>query len=148
MKYDENIDKNLIPLLDVLNALDGIRTVMSCGGHENPEGGQMPAGKWYIEMDVRERNGVPTLGGYQSIRRIAGMCRYMAGVSVTVYGSSFPAYDKEMNADMVKAVSIYYTLRGDGADPDDVAEALSTGVIPKSIQCKDVRTAPKFWPME
>jgi hypothetical protein len=148
MKYDEDIDTNLIPLLDVLNVLPGIRTVMSCGGHENPEGGQLPSGKWYIEMDVKERNGVPTIGGYQSIRRIAGMCRYMTGVFVTVDAMAFPVYDKEMNADMVKAVGLYYTLRGDGADPDDVAEALSTGVIPKSLQRKDVRTTPKFWPME
>jgi hypothetical protein len=148
MEYGKNIDGNLLNLLDVLNALPGIETVASCGGHRNPENWQLPAGKFFVEFGVKERKGVPTIGGYASLRRIVGMSRYMNGVTVTVEAMAIPVYDADVNADVVKTVGVYYMLHGEGADPDDVAEALSTGAIPKSLQRKDVRVTPKFWPME
>lgn len=49
---EKEIDKNVLPLVQALNAFDGISTIGSCGGHQNPKPGQYPAGSWYIKLTV------------------------------------------------------------------------------------------------
>ena len=47
------IDPIIQRLVDALNAFDGIRTHGSCGGHTEPlQGGQWPAGAWYVKFRV------------------------------------------------------------------------------------------------
>ncbi len=46
------MDLNIVPLVRVLNAFDGIDTVSSCGGHENPGPAQYEAGSWYVKFRV------------------------------------------------------------------------------------------------
>ena len=55
-------DDRICHLVETLNTLDGIRTFSSCGGHENPGLGQIPAGEFDINMDVE-----PTEAGFYSL---------------------------------------------------------------------------------
>lgn len=49
--YDE-IDPNIAALVRALNAFEGVTTVGSCGGHEEPTGGGWPAGCFYVKFTV------------------------------------------------------------------------------------------------
>jgi len=42
------LDPNIVALVRTLNMFEGLRTVGSCGGHENPGAGQWPPGEWVI----------------------------------------------------------------------------------------------------
>ena len=48
------LDGNIRPLVDALNAFEGITTFGSCGGHKNPKPGQWPRGRWYVKFDVAQ----------------------------------------------------------------------------------------------
>ena len=49
----EDLDPNIIHLVRVLNAIPGITTLESCGGHSGPIGPtQRPEGEWYIVFRV------------------------------------------------------------------------------------------------
>lgn len=46
------IDSNIRSLVSTLNMLDGIRTMGSCGGHENPNRIQHKKGTWFVSFWV------------------------------------------------------------------------------------------------
>jgi hypothetical protein len=46
------IDLHILPLVRALNELEGIRTISSCGGHENPGPSQYEAGSWYVKFEI------------------------------------------------------------------------------------------------
>ena len=46
------LDQNIIELCRALNSFTGIRTIGSCGGHENPASYQLPAGAWHVLFRV------------------------------------------------------------------------------------------------
>jgi hypothetical protein len=52
MPPTDEIDKNILPLVKALNEFEGVHTVGSCGGHENPSHGQWPAGTFYVKFDL------------------------------------------------------------------------------------------------
>lgn len=47
-----DLDPNIRTLVKALNAFDGIRTIGSCGGHENPSQAQWDKGTFYVKFDV------------------------------------------------------------------------------------------------
>ena len=47
-----HIDKNMRPLVRVVNTLPGVKTVGCCGGHENRKRCQQPKGKWFLSIWV------------------------------------------------------------------------------------------------
>lgn len=65
--YYDQLDANIVNLVRALNALPGIRTIGSCGGHENPTDVQRPAGEWFITFRAAH-----TRGGWRSLELIAG----------------------------------------------------------------------------
>src|SRR4051812_42719961 len=48
----EEIDARVQPLVDALNAIDGVRTTSSCGGHPNPTVRQRPEDEFYVTFVV------------------------------------------------------------------------------------------------
>lgn len=66
--YDE-IDLTIIPLVRALNDLPGIRTIESCGGHENPNvPWQKPLGSWYVTFVCISPDGVRSLDAINGAR--------------------------------------------------------------------------------
>lgn len=47
-----NLDPNIRTLVKALNAFEGIQTIGSCGGHENPSPAQWDKGTFYVKFDV------------------------------------------------------------------------------------------------
>ena len=64
------MDEPIIRLCKAINALPGIRTIGSCGGHE--EGGELPADRWHVSLkvDVGEDER-PTYAGWLSLEFLA-----------------------------------------------------------------------------
>lgn len=46
------IDENIRDLVRAMNALPGIETLGSCGGHESPTTIQQPEGSWFVSFSV------------------------------------------------------------------------------------------------
>jgi hypothetical protein len=63
-----DLDANMVNLVRELNALPGITTIGSCGGHEQPTGVQRPAGEWFVTFRAAH-----TQGGWRSLEIIAGV---------------------------------------------------------------------------
>ncbi len=60
------MDLNVVSLVRALNALDGVETLTSCGGHENPGPTQYQLGSWYVKFRVRGDE-----AGQRSLARLA-----------------------------------------------------------------------------
>lgn len=71
--YDE-LDPPVVRLCRAINALPGVQTIGSCGGHE--EGGMLPANQWsvglYVEQGGDDR---PTYPGWLSLEFLAWAIR-------------------------------------------------------------------------
>lgn len=52
MKKNEKYDRNMLNLIDALNAFPGIETFGSCGGHKNPTPAQWAEGTFYVKFNV------------------------------------------------------------------------------------------------
>ena len=53
MKLPKDIDKEILPLVKVLNSFPGVTTIGSCAGHKGlkkQEGGRWPEGSFYVKM--------------------------------------------------------------------------------------------------
>ena len=66
----KEIDENIKELVELLNTFDGISTMSCCGGHKNPELGQILEGEWYVNFDICNSKGYPTKYGWESIGKI------------------------------------------------------------------------------
>jgi tRNA(Phe) wybutosine-synthesizing methylase Tyw3 len=42
------VDDNMVNLVEIMNTIPGMFTFSSCGGHENPDGGQVAAGQFTV----------------------------------------------------------------------------------------------------
>ena len=51
LNYSE-LDTNLVEMVMALNAFEGIKTIGSCGGHDNPGPGQWPKNTWYVKFEI------------------------------------------------------------------------------------------------
>ena len=87
--FDEKeIDANILPLVNALNAFDGVTTIGSCGGHANPDPqkGQWAAGEWFVNFELehshfqRVQQGAAGVSGLQSGR---GRRVFPAGGGIT-----------------------------------------------------------------
>ena len=52
MELKEKYDRNMVDLIEALNAFPGIETFGSCGGHKNPTPAQWEKGTFYVKFDV------------------------------------------------------------------------------------------------
>jgi len=53
------VDKNILPLVKVLNSLKYVRTMGSCGGHANPNKCQQPKGQWFVSFACSDDQKLP-----------------------------------------------------------------------------------------
>src|SRR5690242_14297251 len=51
-----DLDRNIVSLVEALNAFRGATTVGSCGGHPDPGPGQKPAGEWTVSFRLAPDN--------------------------------------------------------------------------------------------
>ena len=66
LNYDD-LDPNIRNLVRSINAYQGVVTIGSCGGHDNPQGVQRPAGEWFVTFKIAH-----TRGGWRSLELISG----------------------------------------------------------------------------
>lgn len=52
MELKEKYDRNMVDLIEALNAFSGIETFGSCGGHKNPTPAQWAEGTFYVKFNV------------------------------------------------------------------------------------------------
>ena len=105
------VDANVQALVDSLNALPGIDTLSSCGGHARPTKlSQLPAGEFNVNFCVDV-----LAGGWLSlewITRTIDFSEDVAKLTVTVWSEDEPD-------------TMAFELKGvDGAVADDLAELL------------------------
>jgi hypothetical protein len=106
------IDPRLARPAAALNAIPGVRTYASCGGHAVPGAGQVARDKFYVSFDLtRNRQGWRALGLVAlSIDKTA------AGEKGNVYIKPWISSDED------EPDALSFSLEGRrGADPDEVA---------------------------
>jgi hypothetical protein len=68
------MDVKVKGLVDVMNKYPGINTSSSCGGHKNPESGQVPFGEWYVNFDIWGEDpdaDMPSFDGWKSLGKLS-----------------------------------------------------------------------------
>jgi hypothetical protein len=107
------IDANMVSLVRALNALPGIETIGSCGGHENPSEIQRPPGEWFVTFRVHH-----TRGGWRSLERIAG------ATTLDPWRTDLKAHTSQPGTATGRA--LFFALNGwDYADPERIAAYLT-----------------------
>lgn len=112
---EEQLDANVVDLVQALSGFDGIYTISSCGGHENPGGCQEPAGSWYVSFKVKR-----TGQGWFALEFItwainAEYHRTNEDVQLTVFAP--PPF--------LNPRALCFTVEGHGSDARDVARFLA-----------------------
>lgn len=110
--YDE-IEPTIAPLVRALNALPGIRTIGSCGGHDNPDiPWQKPLGEWYVTFWVDH-----TPDGWRALEAITGACSWVDDQhSMTVSaGMSYAVGER----------GVFFMLDGAQVTPDAAATIIA-----------------------
>lgn len=112
----EELDDNIRPLVEAINAFPAVYTVGSCGGHPDPGPGQWPEGKWYVKFQVEH-----TEEGWRSLEFLAWVTRDLqrGDYTVVLEATAPPPYLNEPGA------CLAFVLSGNGADPELVARFLS-----------------------
>jgi hypothetical protein len=107
------LDTNIISLVEVLNSLPGIKTLGSCGGHENPTSIQQPLGEWFVSFYVAH-----TKGGMRSLEYIAGSLSWSNRRANLEVSTSAPGY--------ATGRALFFVLSGwDFLEPDDIAKIIA-----------------------
>lgn len=119
--YDE-MDQNIVTLAKVLNSFDGIYTIGSCGGHEDPEPYQNAEGTWRILFCLQTATSyAPSTAAWLSLEFIVWAFNNdfrRGGWDVNITAYSPPPYLNELGN------SISFSAEGNSVDPDEVAEML------------------------
>ena len=90
--YDD-LDAPVVRICRAINALPGLHTIGSCGGHE--EGGELPADRWRVSLYVeQERDRRPTFAGWLALEFLAWTIRDHArgGSDIAFLAWSLPPY--------------------------------------------------------
>ena len=114
--FHGELDANIRPLVEALNAFPAVDTVGSCGGHSEPRPGQYPAGSWYVKFDVAH-----TEEGWRSLEFVAWVTTDLrrGGEGVALEATSPPPYLNTPGA------CLAFVLSGKDVDPEFVAKFLS-----------------------
>lgn len=103
----EFIDRNIRGLVRLLNSLQGVRTMGSCGGHNNPTSIQHPEGSWFVSFWVYKD------GRDTTLPMLVRFCQGRQDASID--GPWQSGIQKRKN---------WYSLYGQG-NPGDVQKALA-----------------------
>lgn len=110
--YDQ-LDPNIVGLVRALNALPGITTIGSCGGHENPGETQRPLGEWFVTFRVLHRR-----GGWRSLESIAG------ATTLDPWRTRLSAHSSRPGQPSGR--SLFFSFQGwENADPQRIAHYLN-----------------------
>ncbi len=115
--YDE-IDPNIVSVVRALNTFSGIRTLNSCGGHQDAGPGQNKQGTWSVVFEVAHGE-----DGWFALEFIAWMVhdRIRGKHSLSLRADSPPPYLNQPGA------SLAFVLEGwNNEDPNDLAEWMNT----------------------
>ena len=105
------IDENMKDIVRLLNKFPGIETMSCCGGHKNPDIGQMPEGEWYVNFDVCDNKGYPTKAGWGSVGKILqaiDACTF-EDANVKIALTLWNPEDREMNP---RGIASLFELKG------------------------------------
>jgi hypothetical protein len=113
------IDAKIRPLVNALNAFDGIATLGSCGGHPEPlKGGQWPEGSWYVTFTVRRDT-----HGWRALEFLAWLINHdytRAEAGVMFYPDALPPYLNTPGSMLKFALEGYQ-----GTSPDKLASFMN-----------------------
>jgi hypothetical protein len=129
------LDPNIRRLVAALNGFDGIQTIDSCGGHQNPAPGQWPAGHWCISLKVAH-----TEEGWRGLEFLAWAVNddyARSGHDVQLIALSAPPY---LN---VPGDTLLFFLEGsNGEDADALADWLLEAKATRYISARSRRRGP------
>ena len=117
----EEIDKNIVGLVELLNEFDGIYTVGSCGGHADNKNYQMPEGEWMVVFSIEFNGTEVSTEGWFALEFLVWACnnnlrRNDYAINISSYAAP-PYLNYPGNA-------ISFTLEGKGISPDVIVEEL------------------------
>jgi hypothetical protein len=121
------LDPPVVWLVQVLNALPGIRTIASCGGHDDPGPCGGTADQWWVTFQLDQRDDLsPTPDAWLSLEWIGWVFHDMrnAGRRLMLTCASLPPFLNDPGRAAV------FALEGNrdsdrGLEPDDLAEAMA-----------------------
>ena len=117
------IDTNVLTLVKAINAIPGISTFSSCGGHDNPRPNQAPAGTFTVSIDA-DRNSA----GWRGLTVLSRAVADYGHVDLIAWFNG----DDDTPADEVECLC--FELRGTTpAVADELADVISTtlaGILP------------------
>jgi len=120
--YSE-MDANIVALAKAINAIDGLYTVSSCGGHKNNKEYQLPADRWEVTFRLEPaRQNSPSVRAWLALEFLVYTfckCYYSDKGDVRITTFSPSPY---LNG---PGSSISFTMEGKGVNPDDVAKWLA-----------------------
>lgn len=107
------LDANIVDLVNALNALPAVTTLGSCGGHKQPEPGQLPEGSWYVTFNI-----AATRDGWSTLEFLSWLVNNEirhAGGDVLLYPYAPPPYRARPGE------GLHFRLEGQGIAPTDIA---------------------------
>lgn len=112
------IDANIVRLVRGLNALPGVDTFSSCGGHENPTQGQEGQGEFQVNFHLTQNR-----RGWKSLKLIQWAIQQTEAdldekIRLQVW------VDPGEDENDPRAGILCFELRGKDTDPDELAEIL------------------------
>jgi hypothetical protein len=129
-----DIDVNVRALVRVLNGFDGITTISSCGGHENPTSPvQWDAGTWQVSFEIDRSE-----DGWFALEFLAWLINHNVGRGiwkVLLVPDAVPPY---LN---YPGHCLFFRLQGDGTDPEQFATYIVTSRDDCYVSPHDVQEA-------
>jgi hypothetical protein len=122
--YNE-IDENIVPLVEVINRFDGLYTIGSCGGHQSPRPGQLPANQWSVlfkvdfqQSKVSPKNTIST-DGWIALEFLVWLCHStLLDDGVSIVPHSAPPFLNGVGS------TLYFCLQAEGLAPERMVEIL------------------------
>ncbi|MGB7787943.1 hypothetical protein [Methanoregula sp.] len=116
----ENIDPRVRALVKVIDSYPRIQTIMSCGGHKDPDikNSQVPENEFYVDFCFKEP--IPSKEAWQSLNEIA------RGISEDSIYEWFNPAESSLKLLIGRDENhfIYFRLRGIDVDPEIIANSL------------------------
>lgn len=111
------LDATIAHLVHTLNAFEGVTTIGSCGGHDQPGPGQWPAGSWYVTFRIAR-----DAHGWRALEFLAFCVETFGhGRGIILRPSSPPPYLNTPGRMLRFALECY-----DGMDPNELAAFIDT----------------------
>ena len=114
----QELDKNIVNLVKVINSFEDIYTIGSCGGHKKPKSYQLPDGEWNVIFKVHNSK-----SGWISLEFLVWLFNNSfrrQGYNVMVSAYAPPPY---LNGELGSC--LYFILEGWDISPDKLIEEIT-----------------------